>query len=86
MASRAAAMEGIELPNEVAIQEDHKPKAMATRAAAMKGIELPNEVTVQEDPKDEDDSKEKGKKPSPPVPTRNLVQPTSTYVTEHGKG
>ncbi|XP_047054778.1 uncharacterized protein LOC124660971 isoform X3 [Lolium rigidum] len=85
MASRAAAMEGIELPNEVAIQEDHKPKAMATRAAAMKGIELPNEVTVQEDPKDEDDSKEKGKKPSPPIPTRNLVQPTSTYVTEHDK-
>ncbi|KAM0887665.1 hypothetical protein ACQ4PT_028871 [Festuca glaucescens] len=84
MATRAAAMEGIELPNEVAIQEDHKPKAMATRAAAIEGIELPNEVAIQEDHKPKAMATKAAAIKA--VPTRNLVQPTSTYVTEHGKG
>jgi hypothetical protein len=31
-------------------------------------------------------SKKKGAKLSPPVQTQTLVQPTSTHITQHGKG
>lgn len=55
-----------------------------TETRVLEGVSNP--FKVQEGKTKKPAPNKTGKKPSPPVPTRNLVQPTSTHATQHGKG